>query len=509
MSAPVSPPNRAGRDQTRAQARVMNVLVVDDERDLRGAISQILTSMRHNVIEAGEGQEALRLIRERGVDTPAAIHMVLLDVCMPGMSGLDVLREIRQFDPAITVLIITAHGNIRDAVEAMREGAYNYIEKPVQETDIEDLVAKAGEAHALVQETGFTAPKLTLDNGEEFIGSSQKMRSVFQIIQRLGQVNTSVLIRGENGTGKELVARAVHFNSPRKEKPFVAVNCGAIPENLVESEFFGHEKGAFTGAAQRHIGKFQYSEGGTLFLDEIGELSVSMQVKLLRVLQERKFTPIGANREIRCDVRIIAATNRNLDEMVRTGSFRQDLFYRLNVMPIQLPPLRDRIEEIPMLVEHFIDKFNGLHGRQGTETEIRGLRENALNALRNYVWPGNIRELENVIERAFVFENSRYITISSLPENLWPKSDKSAAAGVDTGSEGNPPGAAGPAIDFQNEKEQFERDFIVNALKRFGGRINQTVQHAGIPKNTLLRKIRKYGINPAEYGPVDQDGEEK
>lgn len=484
----------------------LNILVVDDERDLRESLIQVLSGMKHNVFEAASGEEALRIIQENGVDTPNAIHLMLLDVNLPGMSGLEVQREVKLLDPAITTLIITAHGNIRDAVEAMRDGAYNYIEKPIQEVDLADLVKKASEAHTLVQETGFAAPKLLLDNGEEFIGNSQKMRAVFQVIQRLGQVNTSVFIRGENGTGKELVARAVHFNSPRKEKPFVAVNCGAIPENLIESEFFGHEKGAFTGAHQRHIGKFQYAEGGTLFLDEIGELSTTMQVKLLRVLQERKFTPIGSNREIKCDIRVIAATNRNLEEMVKSGAFRQDLFYRLNVMPIQLPPLRDRIEEVPALVAHFIDKFNGLHGRAGSDTEIRGIRENAMNALKNYLWPGNIRELENVIERAFVFETSSYITLKSLPEHLWPQTEKVFAFHEPMGEVLV---QSASAIDFHNQKEQFERDFIVNALKRFEGRINQTVQHAGIPKNTLLRKIRKYGIDPAHYGAVNHDGEEQ
>ncbi len=482
----------------------LNVLVVDDEKELRESLTQILTSLRHNVFEAQDGEEALRIIRERGTDNPATIHIVLLDVNLPGISGLEVLREIHTFDPSVSVLIITAHGNIRDAVEAMRDGAYNYIEKPVQQSDIEDLIQKASEAHVLVQETGLSSPKLTLDDGEEFVGKSQGMRSVFQVIQRLGQVNTSVLIRGENGTGKELVARAIHFNSPRKVKPFVAVNCGAIPENLIESEFFGHEKGAFTGADQRHIGKFQYAEGGTLFLDEIGDISHPMQVKMLRVLQERKFTPVGSNREIRCDVRIIAATNRNLEEMIRSGQFRQDLFYRLNVMPIELPPLRQRTEDIPLLVEHFIEKFNNLHSRTGTGTEIRGIREDALNGMKNYLWPGNIRELENVVERAFVLENSRYITLASLPENLHPRSmktDSTSIVGSATSSENI-------AIDFHNQKEQFERDFIINALKRFGGRINQTVSHAGIPKNTLLRKIRKFAINPADYGPVNQDGEE-
>jgi DNA-binding NtrC family response regulator len=401
----------------------------------------------------------------------------------------------------------------------MREGAFNYIEKPVRQADIEELVGRASTAHALLTETGLSSPKMKLDNGDEFIGSaaqssgqeSKKMRTVFEVIQRLGAVNTSVLIRGENGTGKELVARAIHFNSPRKDKIFTAINCGAVPENLIESEFFGHEKGAFTGADQRHIGRFQAAEGGTLFLDEIGDVSQAMQVKLLRVLQEKKFTPVGSNREIRCDVRIIAATNRNLEQMIEQNVFRQDLFYRLNVMPIELPPLRERLSDIPALVEHFIGKFNALHGRSGTDKEMRGIRQDALENLKKYGWPGNIRELENIIERAFVMENSLFITSTSLPENINPQHGRATGTGatsseeVKTISPGEPQDGV---IDFHSQKESFEREFIVKALKRFNGRINQTVAHAGIPKNTLLRKIRKYGINPGEYGPVNQDGEE-
>jgi two-component system response regulator AtoC len=489
-------------------ARPLNVLVVDDEKDLRESLSQILTSLGHAVFEAPTGEDALTIVQERGTESPNAIRIVLMDVNMPGMSGLETLKEIRKFDPTISVLIITAHGNIRDAVEAMREGAFNYIEKPVQQADIEELVEKATTAHALLTETGLSSPKMKLDDGDEFIGSSAegsaKMRTVFEVIQRLGAVNTSVLIRGENGTGKELVARAIHFNSPRKDKPFLGINCGAVPENLIESEFFGHEKGAFTGADQRHIGRFQAAEGGTLFLDEIGDITPAMQVKLLRVLQEKKFTPVGSNREIRCDVRIIAATNRNLEQLIEQNIFRQDLFYRLNVMPIELPPLRERVSDIPALVEHFIGKFNALHGRSETDKEMRGIRQDALDSLRKYGWPGNIRELENVIERAFVLENSLYITLAALPENICPQNRAAPNDFKSTTANAVEEGV----IDFHSQKETFEREFIVKALKRFNGRINQTVAHAGIPKNTLLRKIRKYSINPAEYGPVNQDGED-
>jgi DNA-binding NtrC family response regulator len=306
-----------------------------------------------------------------------------------------------------------------------------------------------------------------------------------------------VLIRGENGTGKELVASAIHHYGPRKEKKFVAVNCGAIPENLMESELFGHEKGAFTGANTRHIGKFQYAEGGTLFLDEVGELPPPMQVKLLRVLQERTFTPVGSNREIKCDVRIIAATNRDLDKMIREGGFRQDLFYRLNVMPISIPPLRERRDDIPLLVNTFIQKFNKLHGRQ-----VQGIAPDALEKLRRYDWPGNIRELENSIERSFVMELEDQISLRALPDHISGLLSEESFSENESNlpfSEAHP-GLAVAGVDFHKEKEDFERQFIINALKRFGGRINQTVEHANIPKNTLLRKIRKYDIKPQEYG---------
>ena len=517
-------------------SKSLRVLVVDDERELRESLQQILQQNGHEVSLAEDGESALKQINDRlseilsaasrstpelsgeefghelGDDElPASaprpltnFDMVLLDVNLPGMSGLDVLKQIRQIDPTITVLIITAHGNIRDAVEAMREGAYNYVEKPVQQSDIEELMLKASNASSLVKKMGLSRPIITLENGEEFIGESQQMRSVFEIIERLGHVNTSVLIRGENGTGKELVAQAIHFNSPRKDRPFVAVNCGAIPENLVESEFFGHEKGAFTGADARKIGKFQFTEGGTLFLDEIGDVSPAMQVKLLRVLQERKFMPVGSNREIRCDVRIIAATNRDLEALMEQNLFRQDLFYRLNVMPIHLPPLRERHADIPVLVDHFIEKFNQQHDRRlktgptgaPVNSEVLGIEPLALEAMRRYRWPGNIRELENVIERAFVMEAGNLIRLESLPEAITLAAAEEAPPSMHALSED---GSIDFPINYQGQKERFERDFIVRALRRFSGRINQTVAHAGIPKNTLLRKIRKYKIQPSDY----------
>ncbi len=477
------------------------ILIADDEKELRESISATLEHMGFATVIASDGQDAIDKLQRED------FSMAILDVNMPKKSGIEVLRAIKESDPSVLVLVITAHGNVSDAVAAVREGAFNYIEKPVKENHLRDLVERATKTQQAVKDVAFSSPTLRLENGQEFVGHSRQMKSVFSLIQRLANVSTSVLIRGENGTGKELVASAIHHYGPRKDKKFVAVNCGAIPENLMESELFGHEKGAFTGANTRHIGKFQYAEGGTLFLDEIGELSPTMQVKLLRVLQERNFTPVGSNREIKCDVRIIAATNRNFEEMIRKGEFRQDLFYRLNVMPINLSPLRERADDVPALVTHFIEKFNKLHSR-----DIQGIEADALNALKKYSWPGNIRELENAIERSFVMELGTKIKLRSLPEHITgikaeDFSDEQTSSAPSHESEYNGDeeilGSYTPGINYQHEKEEFERQFIINALKRFGGRINQTVAHANIPKNTLLRKIRKYEIKPFEYGCGD------
>ena len=318
------------------------------------------------------------------------------------------------------------------------------------------------------------------------------MKEVFNLIYKLCKVETTVLIRGENGTGKELVARAIHFNSPRKSGAFVAINCGAIPENLMESEFFGHEKGAFTGAIERKIGKFQLANNGTLFLDEIGELKPEMQVKILRALQEKKFTPVGSNREVKTNARIIAATNRNLEKMMETGEFREDLFYRLNVMPIFLPPLRDRPDDIPVLAVSFLQKFSKEHNKS-----INSIDPECLNLMKKYRWPGNIRELENIIERAFIVESSSIMTKSSLPEQI-----RAGGPTQSTAAEVRPSAEmlnSSEPLNFEIFKEAAEKEFIMSALKANKGKINQTVAQANIPKNTLLRKIRKYSINVKDF----------
>jgi DNA-binding NtrC family response regulator len=358
-----------------------------------------------------------------------------------------------------------------------------------------------------VKTIGLSAPAM-VNAGENkgLVGSSNEMKRIFSLIDKLARVDTSVLIRGESGTGKELVARAIHMNGPRKDERFVAINCSAIPENLIESEFFGHEKGAFTGADSRKIGKFQYADGGTLFLDEIGDVSATLQVKLLRALQEQRFTPVGSNREVEVNVRIVAATNRNLEEMIKRGEFREDLFYRLNVLPIFLPPLRERKDDIGSLLNHFLDKFNTTYGKK-----ISGVADDAMELMTKYNWPGNIRELENVMEHAFVIEGGDKISPASLPDSIRGLSrsvGKSAVAqdNIDAGASAKDNLAFNldlENLDFQTQKEEFEKHFIISALKVFNGRINQTALHANIPKKTLLRKLEKYGLSAKDYQDVD------
>lgn len=461
----------------------VSVLIVDDESELRKSVASVLATampaFHFKISEAANGREAVDLVKASDFD------LVLMDVRMPEMDGLEALAQIKAQDPRVFVVIMTAHSNLQDAVLAIKSGAYDYVEKPVQPEKLAGIVTKALETQEMVSSLAISAPVLDDDVDSEFVGSSQKMREIFDLVNRLSQVDTTVLIRGENGTGKELVARAIHFNSPRKHGEFVAINCGAIPESLMESELFGHEKGAFTGAHERKIGKFQLANKGTIFLDEIAELPPDMQVKLLRVLQEKRFTPVGSNREVASNARVIAATNRNLEKMIEESTFREDLFYRLNVMEIFLPPLRERLEDLENLVAHFVRRFNKKMGRQ-----ITGLTPDALEVMRRYRWPGNIRELENLIERCFVIENSNQIQPYSLPDALRTASESDVEFDL--------PGSYSGKLDFDRFKEQTEKEFILQALRANRGRINQTVAQANIPKNTLLRKIKKYGINVRE-----------
>ena len=500
---------------------MFKVLVVDDDADLRLAVASALSENHYQVDQARDGEEGVNRIKAGEYD------LVLLDVNMPRMSGIEALKEIKAHDPSIIAIVLTAFSNVRDAVEATKEGAYNYLEKPIKAENLVYLVDKALKAHTMIKNMSLSAPVFKLPNGTDFIGQSTEMKRIFGVIDKLSRVETAVLIRGESGTGKELVAQALHFNSPRKDNRFVTINCSAVPENLIESEFFGHEKGAFTGADSRKIGKFQYADGGTLFLDEIGDISAGMQVKLLRVLQEKKFTPVGSNREVEVNVRIVAATNRHLEEMIKKNEFREDLFYRLNVLPIQLPPLKERKNDIEALASYFIDKFNQQHRKN-----ITGISADAMQLIKAHAWPGNIRELENVIEHAFVIETGNELTPSSLPDSVAqgarlmglttrPPMTRAQESAEDLDDDEIPAGAGtmplpvrtpGQMIiaqqgftldinhlDFQANKEEFERQFLISALKAFSGKINQTALHANIPKKTLLRKLEKYGINARDY----------
>lgn len=493
------------------------VLVVDDDKVLQESVKKALEYHHFFVDTANNGKEALNAITSNKYD------LVVMDVNMPEMDGIEALGHIKQYDPSIIVIILTAYSNVGDAVKVVKEGAYNYLEKPISSDNLVALIKRALRARSFVETTVFSAPSLSLGkNDDKFVGESDEMKKVFNVISKLAQVSTPVLIRGESGTGKELVAKAIHFNGPRKDNRFVTINLAAIPENLIESELFGHEKGAFTGASERKIGKFQYADGGTLFLDEIGDISAAMQVKLLRVLQEKSFTPVGSNRDVKVDVRIIAASHRPFEEMIKDGSFREDLFYRLNVLPVYLPPLRERQDDIPHLVGYYVKYFNNVHG-----LSIKGAVTEATDLLKNYSWPGNIRELRNVIEHAFIIESTDMINISSLPDSVLSGHEKKGASAIEDNDTHIDFGAIQDSVfdeeksdsdvsqyqfnfatkdedneirlDFQVAKEMFEKEFIIHALTMNKGKINQTALKANIPKKTLLRKIEKYGIVAKSY----------
>ena len=492
------------------------VLVVDDDVVLQNSVKEALLYHSFQVDVADNGKQALNAVYKEKYD------LVVMDVNMPEMDGISALTEIKKVDPSVIVIILTAYSNVSDAVKVVKEGAYNYLEKPISSDNLVALIKRALKARSLVETSAFSSPRLSLGGEDQFVGESHVMQKVFNVIDKLAKVNTPVLIRGESGTGKELVARAIHYNGPRKDGKFVTINLAAVPESLIESELFGHEKGAFTGASERKLGKFQFADGGTLFLDEIGDISPTMQVKLLRVLQEKSFTPVGSNREIKVDVRVIAASHKPFEQMIKDGTFREDLFYRLNVLPVYLPPLRERSSDIPYLIDYYIKYFNNHHG-----LNIRTVTDEAKNLLVNYAWPGNIRELRNVIEHAFIIESSDMIQASALPTNVKvlsktvvPEPDEAESIMIDVQgiqdsvlnmnnedakkedegfSFNNILNSKEMVMDFQLAKDLFEKEFIIWALRQNKGKINQTALKANIPKKTLLRKIEKYEIVAKTY----------
>lgn len=442
----------------------IEVLIVDDEAIVREALADWLKDIGYQVFTAENGHKALEVIEK---EKPG---IMIADLVMPGMDGIELMKRAKAQQPNIEVIIITAYASIPTAITAMKEGAYDYIEKPFCPERAELLVKKLAEHRELVEENISLRQKLEdRYRFENIIAKSSKMQRVIEVIKVVAKSNATVLITGESGTGKELVARAIHSQSHRRSKPFVAVSCAALPESLLESELFGHEKGSFTGAYSQKKGKFEFANGGTLFLDEIGEMSANIQVHLLRVLEEKEFTRVGGNEAIKVDVRVISATNKDLRKAIEKQEFREDLYYRLNVVNIELPPLRERKEDIPLLAEHFLHKF-AMENRK----EVTELSPEAIESLLAYDWPGNVRELENAIERAIILSKDSPITTADLPqENL---------------------SLVGAASIGKNLKE-VEKSHILNVLRETGENYSEAARILGVSRMTLYNKAKEYGFD--------------
>ncbi len=466
------------------------ILVIDDEAAIRDSLRMILEYEDYEFIGAASGQEGLAIIKR---DAPG---MVVLDIKMPGMNGLETLAEIRKIDESVPVAMISGHGTVTDAMQATRLGAFDFIEKPFTSERVLVTVSKGLEVRALRQEN--RALKLAMESKYEIVGDSPALRRVLEDVKRAAPTNATVLLLGESGAGKELVARTIHRNSPRAGQRFIQVNCAAIPEELIESELFGHEKGSFTGATEKQIGKFEQADRGTIFLDEIGDMSPKTQAKVLRVLQEQEVERLGSARTIKVDVRVIAATNKNLEEAITRGEFREDLFFRLNVIPIVVPPLRDRKGDIPALVQHLAKRISEEHNLKPKRFEAR-----ALEALQRYRWRGNIRELRNTIERVLIMAAGESVRVDDLPQEI--RGDAGRAA--DTGSEAQTsqampaaaavtePGAASPAAGTLREfKDVAERAFLVQKLRENNWNISKTAEVIDTPRSNLYKKLEQYGI---------------
>ena len=461
------------------------VLVVDDEDGVRASVRAILEETC-DILEAENGAEALEVLRANDVD------LVMLDQRMPGEAGIDVLPRVKAADPTTVVVVVTAVREVRTAVEALKRGAWDYLTKPFDVDEILLLAQRALEKRALEREVLYlrsalagSAPDAAAGAGfEGLVGRHPEMVRIYQTITQVADTPTTVLITGESGTGKELVARALHVRSERRAQPFVAVNVAAIPDTLVESELFGHEKGAFTSAHARKLGKFELAQGGTVFLDEIGSLRLDLQTKLLRALQEREIERLGGVRTIPVDVRVLAATNVNLRAAVRAREFREDLYYRLNVVPLHVPPLRERREDIPLLVEHFVRKT-----ARECRRDVRGVSAGALEVLTRYDWPGNVRELENVIYRAVVLARNPVIQLQDVPLDVAIPETGSRLA-EDTG----PP--------LRDAMGQFERQYILRVLERVGWNVSRAARDLGVHRNTILAKLSAWGMKR----PTSADG---
>lgn len=449
------------------------LLIVDDEEAMRHMLSSMLRKKDYVVISASNGHDALKLMTEDVYD------IILCDIRMPRMDGITFLKEIKESgETTPPIIMMSAYGTIDTALEAIKQGAYDYISKPFKQDEIILTLRKAEERERLAKENVRLKQEVKKSfSFSSIIGKSAKMQEMFNTIKKIADVKSTVLILGESGTGKELVARAIHYNSRRKDRPFVAINCGAIPENLLESELFGHEKGAFTDAIRTRKGLFEEAEAGSLFLDEIGELPLSLQVKLLRVLQESEIKRVGGTATIKVDVRIIAATTRDLSSEVKNGNFRDDLFYRLNVLPIILPPLRERTDDIKLLLDHFLEKY-----REILEVDVNGFDHSALHLILNYSWPGNVRELENAVERSMIMADGKIVVAGDLPPDLQKREDSSDLQIV------------GDSLSIKLHSRVIEKNLIKRALERTGGNRTKASKLLEISHRALIYKIKEYDL---------------
>jgi DNA-binding NtrC family response regulator len=463
-----------------------HILIVDDEEGVRRVLQGYLEDQGYQVTAVSDGTAGIQAVK----DSP--VHLVITDLRLPGMDGLEVVEQVLHLDAEIACIVMTGYGTIESAVQAMKAGAYDFVTKPLDLEAVSIVMKKALELKRLRQENVLlrksVRDKFRL---EHLIGTSDAMRTAHDFIEKVADSDSTVLILGESGTGKELVARMLHFNSMRRDRPLVAVNCGAIPENLLESELFGHEKGAFTGALNARMGRFEMAHGGTIFLDEIAELTLPLQVKLLRVLQERCFERVGGTKTIQVDVRVIAATNQDLEEAVQERRFRKDLYYRLNVIPITMPPLRERQSDIPILVDHFLHLFN-----KKKNSALRGVEPETMARLMQYSWPGNIRELENLIERLVILKKSGSITLTDLPPKIL------AAVPAPGTVEEQPILFSQTGINLVKELERYENRLIVEALRQANGVTSKAAQLLRLNRTTLVEKLKRKGLDAKLQGEM-------
>ncbi len=468
---------------------MQRVLIIDDDETVRDVLQSFLVNKGFEVTLAVDGQSGIDCIKSSSFD------IILTDLIMPGINGIEVLKEITTLNIKTPVLVITAFGTVQTAVEAMKLGAFEYVTKPFNLDEIMIVINKALNVSKLQKENIMLKMQLMKKyKFEGIVGDSPSMQVVYRLIEQIADTDSTVMILGDSGTGKELIAKTIHYNSSRSEGPFVPLNCAAIPRDLLESELFGHEKGAFTGAINTRIGRFELAQNGTIFLDEVGELDPSLQVKLLRVLQEREFERVGGMKTVKVDVRVLAATNRNLEKLTQEGKFREDLFYRLNVIPLHLPPLRSRPEDIPLLVDHFIHEF----AKKRKRNPFVFSRE-AMHCLLSYQWPGNVRELENLIERLTILVRNDTIQVSDLPEKFYaclpaqqPSADPVSSISATAQKTANDIPETG--VDLSSIVSNLEKDLILKALSKSGGVKSKAAQFLGLNRTTLLEKMKKMGI---------------